>query len=57
VLTTTHLPHLNELAGQDTGAIEIVGKPYDLKAIVGTVRFAIEDRGRSSARIISHKRE
>lgn len=25
VLTTTHLPHLNRLAGQDTGAIEIVG--------------------------------
>src|SRR4028118_1311694 len=28
VLTTTHKQHLDALAGQDTGAIEIVGKPY-----------------------------
>jgi len=34
VLTTTHKQHLDALAGLDTGAIEIIGKPYDLGVIV-----------------------
>lgn len=34
VLTTTNKLQLDKLAGQDTGAIEIVGKPYDLGLIL-----------------------
>ncbi len=41
VLTTTHKAHLDQMAGQDTGAIEIIGKPYDLDAIVEAVRRAL----------------
>ena len=42
VLTTTHKEHLDSLAGRDTGAIEIIGKPYDLQAIVDAVSRGIE---------------
>jgi CheY-like chemotaxis protein len=45
VLTTTHKEHLDSLAGQDTGAIEIVGKPYDLQVIADAVARAIEAAG------------
>jgi CheY-like chemotaxis protein len=41
VLTTTHKHHLDSLAGEQTGAIEIVGKPYDLGVIVDTVLSGI----------------
>ena len=44
VLTTTHKQHLDSLVGRDTGAIEIVGKPYDLDAIVDAVTQAINRR-------------
>ena len=44
VLTTTHKEHLDSLAGQDTGAIEIVGKPYDLQVIVDSVTRGLENR-------------
>ncbi len=37
VLTTTNKQHLDALAGQDTGAIEIIGKPYDLGLILKAV--------------------
>jgi CheY-like chemotaxis protein len=37
VLTTTHKQHLDDLAGEATGAIEIIGKPYDLRTIVDAV--------------------
>ena len=47
VLTTTHKQHLDALAGEDTGAIEIVGKPYDLDIIVDAIARGIErKRGR-----------
>ena len=50
VLTTTHKKHLDSLAGQETGAIEIVGKPYDLHAIVDAVARGIEGRDSSELR-------
>ena len=50
VLTTTHKEHLDSLAGQDTGAIEIVGKPYDLQAIVDAVTRGLENRSSANVR-------
>ena len=44
VLTTTNKQHLDSLAGHETGAIEIVGKPYDLKGIVDAVERGLERR-------------
>ena len=41
VLTTTHKQHLDTLAGHDTGAIEIVGKPYDLQEIADAVSHGV----------------
>ena len=40
VLTTTNKRVLERLVGHDTGAHEIVGKPYDLQAIVNAVQKA-----------------
>jgi CheY-like chemotaxis protein len=42
VVTTTHKQHLDDLAGRDTGALELVGKPYDLEVIVGAVKRALD---------------
>lgn len=39
VVTTTNQRALEELVGR-TGAVEIVGKPYDLEAVVDAVRRA-----------------
>lgn len=50
VLTTTNKKHLDTLAGQETGAIEIVGKPYDLEAIADGVSRGLESRGGSELR-------
>jgi DNA-binding NtrC family response regulator len=41
VVTTTHKPHLDELAGSDTGAIEIMGKPLDLDRFLEAVEQAM----------------
>jgi two-component SAPR family response regulator len=54
VLTTTHLQHLNGLVGQDSGALELVGKPYDLDAITDAVVRAIEQRGQARPRVLRH---
>ena len=41
VVTTTHKAHLDAMAGVDTGAIEILGKPYDLDAVLAAVQRAM----------------
>lgn len=38
VLTTTNKPRLDALAGVETGALEIIGKPYDLGQIIDAVK-------------------
>ena len=48
VVTTTHRDHLNDMAGKDTGAIEILGKPYDLAQIVEAVKAAVARFGAPS---------
>lgn len=40
VLTTTNKPALEQLVGQ-TEALEIIGKPYDLRQVVDAVRTAL----------------
>ena len=40
VLTTTNKPALEKLVGQ-TEALEIIGKPYDLRQVVDAVRTAL----------------
>jgi DNA-binding response OmpR family regulator len=38
VVTTTHKQHLDKLANADTGALEIIGKPYDLNLVVKAIQ-------------------
>jgi len=40
VLTTTNKPALDKLVG-DTEALEVIGKPYDLRRIIDAVRAAL----------------
>ena len=44
VLTTTNKQHLNNLAGQETGAIEIVGETYDIQSVADAVTRGLEPR-------------
>jgi len=48
VVTTTNKQHLDRLVGAESGAIELVGKPYDLELIVSTLERMIEERARST---------
>jgi DNA-binding response OmpR family regulator len=41
VLTTTNKERLDETAGNDSTAFEIVGKPYDLAQIKGAIAAAV----------------
>ena len=50
VLTTTHQAHLDSMAGHETGALEIVGKPYDLEVIVDAVSRGIAARHSATPR-------
>jgi len=44
VLTTTNKKRLDEIVGNNSDAIEIVGKPYDLDLIVRAVKEAARER-------------
>src|SRR3984893_17549239 len=41
VLTTTNKMRLDEIVGQDSTAIEVVGKPYDLQQITSAIEAAL----------------
>jgi CheY-like chemotaxis protein len=41
VITTTNVRHLTRLADEETGAIEIVGKPNDIQQVVDAMRRAL----------------
>jgi CheY-like chemotaxis protein len=41
VITTTNVLHLARLSGEDTGAIEIIGKPNDIQQVVDAMRRAL----------------
>jgi CheY-like chemotaxis protein len=51
VLTTTNKKNLDALVGHETGAIEVVGKPYDIELIVDTVVRAIDDQRSEGRRL------
>jgi len=57
VLTTTHKQHLDTLVGQDTGALEIIGKPYDLAVIVDAVSKAIVEKESAKPRTFGRQIE
>jgi len=42
VLTTTNKQRLDEVVGQDSLAIEVVGKPYDLQQITSAIVAALK---------------
>ena len=44
VLTTTNQRALEEFAGGETPAIEIIGKPYDLQVLIEAVHRAVGQR-------------
>jgi len=51
VLTTTNKMRLDEVAGNDSAAIEIVGKPYDLQQITTAIEAALSKTEGSSAKL------
>ena len=59
VLTTTNKQQLELLAGQDrdTGAIELVGKPYDIQAIVDAVTHGLQTRNSAGPRTVDYRRQ
>ena len=55
VLTTTNKKNLDALAGHDTGAIEIIGKPYDIELIVDSVERGIDKRRNEGPRLLGQR--
>jgi CheY-like chemotaxis protein len=49
VITTTHVKHVREIAGEEPELHEIIGKPYDLGLVVSAVERAIGPSTRASA--------
>lgn len=49
VLTTTNKNRLDEVAGSDSDAFEIVGKPYDLNQITAAIMGALRTSEAASA--------
>ena len=47
VLTTTNRDRLDEIAGEDSFAIEVVGKPYDLEQIRAAILGALTHANRA----------
>ena len=43
VLTSTNPQRLHEIAKTDEPVLEVIGKPYDLQAIVAAVQQALQD--------------
>lgn len=52
VVTTTNKRVLDRLIGAESGALEVVGKPYDLQAIVDAVQKAASGKPSDSRAII-----
>jgi DNA-binding response OmpR family regulator len=50
VLTTTNKDRLDEIVGEDSTAIEIVGKPYDLQQITAAITAALRTVGTAAVR-------
>jgi DNA-binding response OmpR family regulator len=46
VLTTTNKDRLDEVVGQDSFAIEVVGKPYDVQQIMTAITGALKQPAR-----------
>jgi DNA-binding response OmpR family regulator len=50
VLTTTNKDRLDEIVGEDSTAIEIVGKPYDLQQITAAITAALRTAAAAAGR-------
>lgn len=46
VITTTHKVHLERLAGESTGAVEIIGKPNDTQDVLEAVKRELRRVGK-----------
>jgi DNA-binding response OmpR family regulator len=57
VLTTTNKERLDEIVGQDSEALEIVGKPYDLDQIKLAIQAALKRVGDVKRPSHSYRRE
>ncbi|MDP9310378.1 MAG: response regulator [Chloroflexota bacterium] len=43
VVVTTNKKVLDELVGEETNSLEIIGKPFDLDALLGAVQTSVEE--------------